>query len=41
MITRPTGWVDHCEHCWRELCSDDIDDCYPQDEDEFVEALQN
>ena len=41
MIMEPRGWIASCECCWKELCSDDIDDCYPQDEDEFVRALKN
>lgn len=41
MIKEPTGWVAHCENCWRKLSSDDIDDCWPRDEDEFIEYLKN
>ena len=41
MIRKPEGWIADCEYCWRELRSDDIYDCHPQDEDEFVEVLKN
>lgn len=41
MIKEPTGWVANCENCWEEISSDDIDDCYPCREDEFIEALKN
>ena len=41
MVTRPTGWVAHCENCWKELSSNEIDECWPQDEDEFIKDLKN
>ena len=41
MIKEPTGWVANCENCWKELSSDDIDECFPRDEDEFIEYLNN
>lgn len=41
MITKPTGWIAYCENCWRELSSNEIDECWPQDEDEFIECLKN
>ena len=41
MITEPKGWVANCENCWNELSSDDIYECYPRDEDEFIKYLQN
>ena len=40
MITEPTGWIANCENCCKKLSSDDIDECYPRDEDEFVEYLK-
>ena len=40
MITEPTGWIANCENCWKKLSSDDIDDCWPHDEDDFVEYLK-
>lgn len=41
MITEPTGWIANCENCWKELSSDDIDECWPQNEDEFIQDLKN
>ena len=41
MITEPKGWIANCENCWNELSSDDIYECYPRDEDEFIKYLQN
>jgi hypothetical protein len=41
MIREPTGWVAQCEKCWAEISSDDIDECYPRREDEFIEYLKN
>ena len=41
MISEPTGWVANCENCWKEISSDDIDECHPRREDEFIEDLKN
>ena len=40
MISEPTGWVANCENCWEEISSNDIDECYPHNEDEFIEDLK-
>ena len=40
MIEEPKGYVANCENCWKECCSDDIDECYPSDGDEFISALK-
>lgn len=41
MISEPTGWVANCENCWTEISSNDIDECHPRNEDEFIEDLKN
>jgi hypothetical protein len=41
MIKRPTGWIAYCENCLRELSSNEIDECWPQDEDEFIKCLKD
>ena len=41
MIIESTGWVAICNNCGRKLCSYDIDNCVPLDEDEFIECLKD
>lgn len=40
MITEPKGWIANCENCCKELSSGDIDECYPRNEDEFIDDLK-
>lgn len=40
MIKEPTGWVAICENCLKELSSNEIDECWPHDEDEFIKDLK-